>query len=210
METVFNYNKKIKPLVKVPDFKFIDFHNLQPGICYYIRRCDNHNNYDIMEARIERTANKVKNRYTLGAGTSVKVLDSFMYSCLKHKDEDISYDEFIDLTLKESGLDTEEYRKLYADGNIPKDFKNNKKFKALLNDGYSVLYVVNSKEGKIEQSYMVLVKRTKEKLIDTEIDYFSFKPVQIIVKMSYLKGEGKEKYNVFEFPDINIPVSILR
>ena len=78
MNDVFKINTKIKPLVKIPDFTFIDYHNLQQSVCYYIRKYDDHNDFDFMEAKIVKTGNKVKDRYTLGSGTSIKILDSFL------------------------------------------------------------------------------------------------------------------------------------
>lgn len=211
METVFKYNKKIKPLVKINDFKFVDYHNLQPSICYYIRKYDEHNNYDLVEAKIQRTKNVIKDRYTLGAGTSIKVIDSFMYSYLRHRNEKLDYKTFINLALKESNLNTDYYKNRYNNSSIPAEFKRTTKWHNLLSDKYSVLYVLSSEKNQaLKQHYIVFVKETNEKVLNETISYITFKPVQLIVKMDYLKGKTTSKYHVNELPEINIPTSILK
>lgn len=211
MNEIFNIDKKQKPLVDIPGFTFVGYHNLQPGVCYYVRKYDNSNNFDFVEAKIVKTGNKVKDRYTLTAGTGIKILDSFMYSYLKHKNENLKYYDFIETTLKESNMDNEEFRKRFMDGNIPKEIKNKKAYKAIINDKYQVLYVSKSpKEQKLEQIYIVFVKETEQKLMDVDINYITFKPVQFITKLAYLKGKSTDKYLVYEYPEINIPTSILK
>lgn len=210
MEKIFKINKKIKPLVKIPDFTFVDYHKIQPSICYYIRKIDAYNNFDIVEARIVRTSNNLKNRYTLGAGTTFKILDSFMVSYLKHKKEKLNYKEFINKSLKENNMDTKTYHQIYDNGSLPKEYKETNDYKKLINNDYKILYVSHSsKEKTIEQIYTVFVKEVKQKLIDTEINYVIFKPVSLMVRPSYLQTKSGTKYSVFEYPELNIPTSIL-
>ena len=54
MENVFNLTK-LKPLIKFKGYKYIGVHNSYEGINYYIRKYDNNNNYEFMEAKIEGT-----------------------------------------------------------------------------------------------------------------------------------------------------------
>ena len=211
MNEIFNIDKKQKSLINIPGYTFIGYHNIQPGVCYYAREFDDKKNFDFVEAKIVKTGNKVKNRYALTAGTSIKILDSFMYSYLKHRNENLKYYDFIETTLKESNMNNEEFRKRFMDGNIPKEIKNKKAYKAIIKDKYQVLYVSKSpKEQKIEQIYVVFVKEVKQKLMDVDINYVSFKPVHFITKMDYLNGKSTNKYLVYEYPEINIPVNILK
>lgn len=211
MNDLFKINNKIKPLVKVPDFTFIDYHNLQPSICYYIRKYDDHNDFDLMEAKIVKTNNKVKDRYTLGAGTSIKVLDSFMYYFLKHRNEKMDYNTFINNALNDANLTDKFYLEKYKDGSIPKSFKMSAKYHNILGNKFEILYVErSSKDKKLEQIYIMFVKELKEQVMGTEINYVIFKPVRLMTKMDYLKGKTKDQYSVYEYPEIYIPTSILK
>ena len=211
MNDLFKINNKIKPLVKVPDFTFIDYHNLQPSICYYIRKYDDHNDFDLMEAKIVKTNNKVKDRYTLGAGTSIKVLDSFMYYFLKHRNEKMDYNTFINNALNDANLTDKFYLEKYKDGSIPKSFKMSAKYHNILGNKFEILYVErSSKDKKLEQIYIMFVKELKEQVMNTEINYIIFKPVRLMTKMDYLKGKTKDQYSVYEYPEICIPTSILK
>ena len=211
MNDLFKINNKIKPLVKVPDFTFIDYHNLQPSICYYIRKYDDHNDFDLMEAKIVKTNNKVKDRYTLGAGTSIKVLDSFMYYFLRHRNEKMDYNTFITNALNDANLTDNFYLEKYKDGSIPKSFKMSAKYHNILGNKFEILYVErSSKDKKLEQIYIMFVKELKEQVMNTEISYIIFKPVRLMTKMDYLKGKTKDQYSVYEYPEICIPTSILK
>lgn len=211
MNDLFKINNKIKPLVKVPDFTFIDYHNLQPSICYYVRKYDDHNDFDLMEAKIVKTNNKVKDRYTLGAGTSIKVLDSFMYYFLKHRNEKMDYNTFINNALNDANLTDKFYLEKYKDGSIPKSFKMSAKYHNILGNKFEILYVErSSKDKKLEQIYIMFVKELKEQVMNTEINYVIFKPVRLMTKMDYLKGKTKDQYSVYEYPEICIPTSILK
>lgn len=211
MNDLFKINNKIKPLVKVPDFTFIDYHNLQPSICYYIRKYDDHNDFDLMEAKIIKTNNKVKDRYTLGAGTSIKVLDGFMYYFLKHRNEKMDYNTFINNALNDANLTDKFYLEKYKDGSIPKSFKMSAKYHNILGNKFEILYVErSSKDKKLEQIYIMFVKELKEQVMNTEISYIIFKPVRLMTKMDYLKGKTKDQYSVYEYPEICIPTSILK
>lgn len=211
MNDLFKINNKIKPLVKVPDFTFIDYHNLQPSICYYVRKYDDHNDFDLMEAKIVKTNNKVKDRYTLGAGTSIKVLDSFMYYFLKHRNEKMDYNTFINNALNDANLTDKFYLEKYRDGNIPKSFKMSAKYHNILGNKFEILYVErSSKDKKLEQIYIMFIKELKEQVMNTEISYIIFKPVRLMTKMDYLKGKTKDQYSVYEYPEICIPTSILK
>lgn len=217
MDNVFKINTKIKPLVKIPDFTFIDYHNLQQSVCYYIRKYDDHNDFDFMEAKIVKTENKVKDRYTLSSGTTVKILDSFMYFYLKKKDlygpgnNIFSYKDFIKAALEDANITDKDIIERYSDGNVPKEFKESDTYKDLIKKGYQVLYVSRSpKEKKIEQYYIVFVQEIKQDLMGTEISYINFKPVHLITSLDYMKNKSKNKYLVHEYDELHIPTSILK
>lgn len=209
MDTVFKFSNK-KELVKIPDFKFIGFHDTQLNVAYYIRKYDNFNNFDFMEAKIEPTGNKLKDKYTLASGTKINILDSFMYSYLKHRKEDVSYEDFIVNSLKENGMFSDENKEHYLNSYIPKEYKLTTNYHNIASKGYKLLYVINSTKDKaIEQHYIVFVKENKMKLLDRDIEYITFKPVQLIISLDYLKSKKGNKYLVNEFSEVNIPSSIL-
>lgn len=218
MNDVFKINTKIKPLVKIPDFTFIDYHNLQQSVCYYIRKYDDNNDFDFIEAKIVKTDNKVKDRYTLGSGTSIKILDSFMYYYLKIRNTDVIYSnknliykDFINQALKDANITDKTIIERYIDGNIPKEFKESDLYKNLIKNDYQVLYVSKSpKEKKIEQYYIVFVQEIRQDLMGTEINYINFKPVHLITSLDYMKNKSKDKYLVHEYEELHIPTSILK
>ena len=217
MNDVFKINTKIKPLVKIPDFTFIDYHNLQQSVCYYIRKYDDHNDFDFIEAKIVKTDNKVKDRYTLGSGTSIKILDSFMYFYLKKRElinseENVfSYKDFIEFALAEANITDKATNERYIDGTIPKEFKESDLYKNLIKNDYQVLYVSKSpKEKKIEQYYIVFVQEIRQDLMGTEISYVNFKPVHLITSLDYMKNKSKDKYLIHEYEELHIPTSILK
>ena len=80
MKSIFNITK-LKPLIKFRGYSYIGPHNSYEGINYYVRKYDNHNNYEFMEAKIDGT-NGLFKKYMLASGTTIKILDSFMYSYL--------------------------------------------------------------------------------------------------------------------------------
>lgn len=217
MNDVFKINTKIKPLVKIPDFTFIDYHNLQQSVCYYIRKYDDHNDFDFIEAKIVKTDNKVKDRYTLGSGTSIKILDSFMYFYLKKRElinseENVfSYKDFIEFALAEANITDKATNERYSDGTVPKEFKESDLYKNLIKNDYQVLYVSKSpKEKKIEQYYIVFVQEIRQDLMGTEISYVNFKPVHLITSLDYMKNKSKDKYLIHEYEELHIPTSILK
>lgn len=217
MNDVFKINTKIKPLVKIPDFTFIDYHNLQQSVCYYIRKYDDHNDFDFMEAKIVKTGNKVKDRYTLGSGTSIKILDSFMYYYLKERElyanrnKIFTYKDFVKGALEDANITDKTIIERYSDRTIPEEFKFTDAYKDLIKKGYQVLYVSRSpKEKKIEQYYIVFVQEIKQDLMGTEINYVNFKPVHLITSLDYMKNKSKNKYLVHEYEELNIPTSILK
>lgn len=217
MNDVFKINNKIKPLVKIPDFTFIDYHNLQQSVCYYIRKYDDHNDFDFMEAKIVKTGNKVKDRYTLGSGTSIKILDSFMYYYLKERElygnryKIFTYKDFVRGALEDANITDKTIIERYSDGIIPEEFKFTDTYKNLIKNGYQILYVSRSpKEKKIEQYYIVFVQEIKQDLMGTEINYVNFKPVHLITSLDYMKNKSKNKYLVHEYEELNIPTSILK
>lgn len=217
MNDVFKINTKIKPLVKIPDFTFIDYHNLQQSVCYYIRKYDDHNDFDFIEAKIVKTGNKVKDRYTLGSGTSIKILDSLMYYYLKerklysNRNKIFTYKNFVKGALEDANITDKTIIERYSDRTIPEEFKFTDTYKDLIKKDYQVLYVSRSpKEKKIEQYYIVFVQEIKQDLMGTEINYVNFKPVHLITSLDYMKNKSKDKYLVHEYEELHIPTSILK
>lgn len=212
MKNIFNITK-LKPLIKFEGYKYIGPHNSYEGINYYARKYDNHNNYEFMEAKIEGT-NGLFRKYMLASGTSIKILDSFMYSYLKHrKDKDIDLlleKGFIAQSISENGFN-KEMEKIYTN-KIPKEIENSDFYKKAIKDEFKVLYSMNNetKERKYGTVYLTMVKELNQKLMDQDLSYVVFKNVEFVIKPSFVEGKSKEKYTMFELPSLNIPTSILK
>ena len=212
MEKVFKVTK-LKPLIKFRGYKYIGSHNSYEGINYYARKYDNHNNYEFMEAKIEGT-NGLFKKFYLASGTSIKILDSFMFSYLKHrKDSDINLlleKGFVKKSLKENGFNAS-MEKMYSN-KVPKEVESSDYYKKAIKDGFKVLYVVNNetKERKYATVSLTMVKELNQKLIDEDLSYVVFKNAEFVVKPSFVEGKSKEKYSMFELPSLNIPTSILK
>lgn len=212
MKDIFKLTK-LKPLIKFRGYGYIGSHNSYEGINYYARKYDNHNNYEFMEAKIDGT-NGLFKKYMLSSGTSIKILDSFMYSYLKHrKDKDIDSlmeHGFVRKSLEENNFSTD-LTKLYT-SQVPKAIQETDYYKNLIKDGYKVLYVMNNETSKRQYStvHLVMVKELNQKLMEEDLSYVVFKNAEFAVKPSFMTKQSKEKYAMFELPSLNIPVSILK
>ena len=212
MKSIFNITK-LKPLIKFRGYSYIGPHNSYEGINYYVRKYDNHNNYEFMEAKIDGT-NGLFKKYMLASGTTIKILDSFMYSYLKHrKDKDIDSlmeHGFVKKSIEENHFN-KELIKTYT-SQVPKAIQDTDYYKNLIKDGYKVLYVMNNETSKRQYStvHLVMVKELSQKLIDEDLSYVVFKSAEFAVKPSYINKQSKEKYAMFELPSLNIPASILK
>ena len=212
MNSIFNMTK-LKPLIKFRGYKYIGPHNSYEGVNYYVRKYDNHNNYEFMEAKIDGTDGLFK-KYMLSSGTSIKILDSFMYSYLKHR-KDTDFESlmeygFVKKALKENNFN-EDMLKLYT-SQVPKAIQDTTYYKNLVNDGYKVLYVMNNETSKRQYStvHLVMVKELNQRLMDEDLSYVVFKNAEFAVKPSYITKQSKEKYAMFELPSLNIPANILK
>lgn len=212
MINIFNMTK-LKPLIKFKGYSYIGVHNSYEGINYYVRKYDNHNNYEFMEAKIDGTDGLFR-KYMLSAGTSIKILDSFMYSYLKHR-KDTGFDSlmqhgFVKKSLEENKFNAEA-GKFYSN-QVPKAIQDTEYYKNLIKDGYKVLYVMNNEMSKRQYStvHLVMVKELNQKLMEEDLSYVVFKNAEFAVKPSFMTKQSKEKYAMFELPSLNIPVSILK
>lgn len=214
MKEVFNITK-LRPLIRFKGYKYIGIHDTFEGINYYVRPYDNHNNYEFMEAKIEGTEGLFR-KYMLASGTSIKVLDSFMYSYLKHrKDEDIKKlikKGFIKKSLEENNFENvKKLQKTYSN-NVPEEITKMDYYKKMVKDGFDILYVTSneSPDKQYNTVGLTFVKEEHQDLMGTDLSYVIFKTTEFVVRPSFVKGKSKEKYMMFEQPGLNIPVDILR
>lgn len=212
MKDIFKITK-LKPLIKFRGYEYIGVHNSYEGINYYARKYDNHNNYEFMEAKIDGT-NGLFKKCMLSSGTSIKILDSFMYSYLKHRnDKDFNLlmeHGFVKMSLEENKFNNN-LTKIYT-SQVPKAIQDTEYYKNLIKDGYKVLYVMNNETSKKQYStvHLVMVKELNQKMMDEDLSYVIFKNAEFAVKPSFINKTSKEKYAMFELPSLNIPVSILK
>lgn len=215
MQNIFNFTKQ-KPLVKINGYKYIGCHETFADVSYYIRPFDSNNNYEFMEAKIGKLPKKLIHKYVILAGTSIKMLDSIMFSYLKHrKDESLKINnEFVKNALKENNYDKNYNKEVldYYSNELPKEIRKNDWYLKALSEGYRLLYTANNEKKDIKYSkcYVVLYKELHQEFAGTDLGYVCFKTAEFTVKPSYVKGEGKEKYLMTELPSLNIPTSILK
>lgn len=203
---VFKEPKGRKPY-RLKGYTYVGSHIDYP-VHYYLKRIDEIGNFNYVELKTE----KFGFRTVLGAGTTIKVLDAFMYNYLKYRDDlkkDKSLDKLLNTTL--SRVNVEPRLIKYYSTKLPKELKNDKDVKNLIDEGFKVLYVMNNEDGKrkFAKVQMVLVKEEIQKIQDFDLSYIRFKYFEFMVRPSYVKKESKEKYIQTNCTDVNIPVSIL-
>lgn len=193
-------SSKYKPF-KIKGFKPVGSHADYNNVFYYVRELNN-DNFDLMEARIESYK---KNKFCLAAGTSVKMIDTFMSNYLYMKANGLKYDEedFIEYALNTSFKPNEEEMKqlltIYTN-NLDKEQLKLKEIKEILEDGYKVLYIRNGMNiNKFGVNTIVFVKTQKIESVKRE--FTLFKCINLRLRPSYIKGESKDKYMIEKVPD---------
>lgn len=210
METVFSL-PKVKPLIKLRDYKFAGCHNTFSYISYYVRKADKFNNFDFMEAKVTELPSKRKHKkFTFTAGTSIKTIDPIMYCYLKNRKNENKDTDLIETGLNEVNL-PDEIKKMYS-LDIPDDIKSTDFYKKAIKDGFTPLYCKNTSKAEIKFSsvYLVLVKELKQEWVGGSLEYIVFRMAEFTHRPSYDAGKSKEKYFKLDYPDLNIPVSILK
>lgn len=214
LKNIFKFTKQ-KPVIKLNGYKYLGVHQTQEGINYYIRKCDEYNNYEFMEARIDKLPRLFK-PYVLGAGTSVKILDTFMMTYLEHrneilKDKKFDIDEFIKLGKLNINSFNEEFLDLYT-SKVPLEIKLDVNYMDALKDDYQLLYLINSEtpQRKFGKVQVVLVKEYHQKFVGQDISYVCFKIMEYIVRPQFIKEGKGSKYMYFEHQPLNIPTSLLK
>lgn len=209
MKSVFKKSKK-RP-IKIKGYTYVGQHPDYEDIYYYIRAIGN-DNYDFMEAKLAKN----KRKYELTAGTSVKVIDSFMFNCIKAELEGTTFDnkkEFISYvynsSFKDSELSEEEFINKY-NCKVPNDIATKETFKQAKKEGFEVLYCGKSlQEKKFETYSIVLVKKEEFDFFGMKREYTRFKPLLYMTKPSFIKKEGVEQFAEFPQSDLNIIHDIL-
>lgn len=211
---VFKRTKK-QP-IDIRGYEFVGFHEDYKNIAYYVQKLQ-HNNYNLLEAKLD-VLNK---KFVLTAGTSIKVLDSFMYYYLKRIMENPSYSDseefktFVKDAVEDSFATVDEETRnslteLY-NCKVPQDVKIHDEYKKAVKEGFKVLYCSNDESDK-KKFGIVHLTMYKEQEIDgfhIKRHYTVFRPLTYMVKPSYLKKEGVVKYNEMALPDLAISHDIL-
>lgn len=210
------FKKQKKAPIKVFGYDFIGFHKDYENVCYYVRSLA-HNNFEILEAKLE----KVKNKFTFSAGTTIKVLDSFMYAYLKticnsKSTKDLDIKEVIKEAIDDSFKDLKEDEKQELINKysckVPNEILKHDQYKKAVKEGFSVLYCCNDAINKKNFSSVTIVM-VKTHTIDgfhIKRDYTCFRPLSYLTKPSFVKGENKTmQYAEYSLPDLNISHDIL-
>lgn len=208
MKNIFKKAKKSP--VKLKGYNYIGQHPDYEDVYYYIRHIGN-DNYDFIEAKIDKTK-----KGELTAGTSIKILDSFMFNCIKADLEGQTFDsreDFIgyvyDNSFKGSLVSKEDFVNIY-NAKIPNEIKTKEEFKKAKKEGFDILYCGKSlQEKKFETYSVVLVKREEYDFYGVQRVFTRFKSILYMTKPSYVKKEGVEQFNEFPQSDLNIIHDIL-
>ena len=209
MKSIFKKSKK-QP-IKVVGYDFVGQHPDYEDVFYYIRGLGN-DNYDFIEAKTAKN----KRKYELTAGTSIKVLDSFMYDSIKAELEGKTFDKREDFisyvyntSFKDSQLTEEEFINKY-NSKIPNEIKTKELFKEAKKQGFVVLYCGKSLQEKQFETYsVVLVKKEEFDFFGMKREYTRFKSILYMTKPSYVKNQGVERFAEFPQSDLNIIHDIL-
>lgn len=209
MKSIFKKSKKSP--IKFAGYDYIGNHSDYEDVFYYIRNLGN-DNYDFMEAKIVKN----KRKYELTAGTTIKVIDSFMYNCLKANLEEITFDnrqDFIeyvyDNSFENSKTSKEDFINIY-NTKVPTDITKMDAFKEAKKEGFTVLYCAKSlQEKKFETYSVVLVKKEVIDVFGATREFTRFKPFLYMTNPSYVKKESVERFREFPQSDINIVHDIL-
>ena len=208
MKSVFKKAKKSP--IKLKGYNYIGQHPDYEDVYYYIRHIGN-DNYDFMEAKLDKTK-----KGELTAGTSIKILDSFMFNCIKADLEETKFDskeDFIgyvyDNSFKDSSVSKEDFVNIY-NAKIPNEIKTKEIFKEAKKAGFEVLYCGKSlQEKKFETYSVVLVKKEEFDFFGMKREYTRFKSILYMTKPSYIKKQGVEQFEEFPQSDLNIIHDIL-
>ena len=201
--------------IKFRGFKFIGFHKDYPNACYYYKPLER-NNYELMECMLEG-----EKKPEIGAGTTVKVLDTFMSKYLEllidghpKKEEELVITA-INSVFGDFETDVRKVMKEKFSSPVPAEVEKSKLFKKFKEDGYEVLYCSNdeSEDRLFGIVNIVLVKEerlvAKHKKLNIDRSYTLFKPLRFSVAPSYIEGKSKTKYIEMELNEIRIDHDIL-
>lgn len=215
MESVFKISKQ-KPLIKFKDYKYIGVHPSTQGTNYYIRKYDNHNNYEFMCSQIGGRKAGLTRKYILEAGTYIKVIDSFMFSYLKHRtlftDENKKFKkDFIKISLKENGFVGDKMIDLYSN-RVPTEIAKNDEYQKMLKDDYNVLYVKNTESlgTKYNTVTLVMYKEVTQSALGWDLSYVVFDTLEFATKPSYVKEGKGDKYLRVDRQTLAIPTNLLK
>lgn len=189
-----------KQPIKFKNFNFIGYHKDYTNACYYYKKLPR-DNYELMECMLEGI------KPELGAGTTIKVIDTFMTNYLNNlktsKKFKTHYD-FIKSVVETSygDFEKEQKEKMASKFNseIPSEIKKSKAYKELIDKGFELLYCSNDEAS--DRLYgivnIVLVKEehivSKDKRINIDSKYTLFKPLKFRVSPGFIKGTSKQKY----------------
>ena len=198
---LFKENKK-QP-IKFRNFKYIGEAKYHPNICYYYKELPNDNFY-IMTCSLEGTYKHPE----IGAGTNVKVIDTFMANYLYNLRNDINTldtNDFITKAVETSFSESKDIIKKNMikqyNSSIPKEIKDFDSWKKAIQDDFEVLYCSNdeSPDRKFGVIKIVMVKEIEIKgnddlFADIHENITLFQCLEYRVNSKYIKGLSKTKY----------------
>lgn len=211
--TIFK-ESKYQP-IKLRGFKFIGFHKDYPNACYYYKPLER-NNYELMECMLEGAK-----KPEIGAGTTVKVLDTFMSKYLETlidghpKKENQLVIETVNTVFSDFETDVRKGMVEKFSSKVPTEVEKSKLFKKFKEDGYEVLYCSNdeAEDRLFGIVNIVLVKEERlvahHKKLNIDRSYTLFRPLRFSVSPAYLEGKSKTKYIEMELNEIRVDHDIL-
>ena len=209
------FKKSKKQPIKLRGFKYIGYAKNYPNICYYYKELPR-DNFELMTCSLEGTYRHPE----IGAGSIVKVIDSFMANYLYNLKNDIKtndINDFVTKTVETSFNHLEDKNKKIMiqkyNSKIPNEIKTFDSYKNAIKDNFEVLYCSND-EGKDRAFGIVNITLVRHDSIDDEDlgihnEYIIFKPLRFMVSPKYLKCKCGCKYLEVKQEDIIVDINLL-
>ena len=201
--------------IKLTNFKYIDYSKNHPNIVYYYKELPR-DNFELMTCSLEGTTRKPE----IGAGSNVKVIDTFMANYLYNLKNDIKtidVNDFVTKTIETSFNDLKDIEKeamiKHYNSTIPNEVKKFDSYKKAQKEDFKVLYCSNDESKDriygVVNLIMVKNKTVESKQFEVKEDYTIFRYFKFLTSPSYIKGKSGDKYILADEGDIIVNNNLL-
>lgn len=201
--------------IKLTNFKYIDYSKNYPNIVYYYKELPK-DNFELMTCSLEGTNRKPE----IGAGTNVKVIDTFMANYLYNLRNDIKPIDTHDFITKavETSFnnlrDTEKEAMIkHYNAAIPDEIKKFESYKKAQKEDFKILYCSNDESKDrlygVVNLIMVKNKTVESKQFEIKEEYTMFRYFKFLTTSKFIKGKSGDKYILSDEGDIIVNNNLL-